>query len=232
MTHLQVQNLQVGYGETKILHNLSLEVPSGRIVCLLGRNGAGKTTLLRSLIGLTSIWQGTVHLDDTIISDLPSNAIAKRGLGYMPQEKGVFPTLSVQDNLRLGNGRQWGTVQANAWLEYFPVLHERLNQKAGTLSGGEQKMLTLTRVLMRRPKMLLLDEPTEGVQPSIVQTMIEVLQRLNREAGTTILLTEQHLDFALALAHRYYVLEKGEIVDTGAVADLKGIEQIRKYLVV
>jgi urea transport system ATP-binding protein len=232
MKALEVRGLDVRYGETRVLHGVGLDVDAGEIVCLLGRNGVGKTTLLRGVLGLTPPEAGTIALWGQDVTHRQPYEVARRGVGYMPQEKGVFPDLSVRDNLRLGRQRRRNGEIPPSVLEVFPFLAERLNQRGGTLSGGEQKMLTLARLLIEPPALWLLDEPTEGLQPSNIQRVESLIRTFNADQHVSILLVEQNLEFALKLAHRFFVLEKGRIADQGHVSDLDSAERVRKHLVI
>jgi urea ABC transporter ATP-binding protein UrtE len=220
---LQVDSVDVGYGESLICQGVSLNVGPGEIVCLLGRNGVGKTTLLRSLVGITPNRAGRIVFDGDDISRLADHERARLGIAYVPQGRLIFSRLTVAENLRAGTlvGSLGGfTSLDEAIFEYFPVLRERLKQKAGTLSGGEQQMLTLGRALAGRPRLLLLDEPSEGIQPSIVQEIRDIIRRIAIERGLAVLLVEQNLKFATAVARRGYVMDKGQIVAAGEVAEL------------
>ncbi len=230
MSSLNAKDLSVSYGETKVIHQIDLELPAGKISALLGRNGAGKSTLVKTFIGLIPPQAGALQFGGQTLVGRKAAAIARMGIGYMPQEKGVFPNLTVAENLQIGNERQWQAGKVKRWMEPFPILTERLQQKAGTLSGGEQKILSLARVLMRTPSLLLLDEPTEGVQPSIVTAMGELIRTYCAEHQATALIVEQHLDFALQTADHFFVLEKGAIVHQGEISDAVATEQIHKFL--
>ncbi|MFQ5593995.1 MAG: ABC transporter ATP-binding protein [Anaerolineae bacterium] len=232
MKALEVHGLEVRYGEMHVLHDVDLDVEAGEIVCLLGRNGVGKTTLLRGILGLTPPAAGTITLWDQDITQHQPYEVVRRGVGYMPQEKGVFPDLSVRDNLRLGRQRRRNGEIPPPVLEVFPFLAERLDQRGGTLSGGEQKMLTLARLLIQPPALWLLDEPTEGLQPSNIKRVEDLIRTLNLDQHVSILLVEQNLEFAFKLAHRFFVLEKGHIADQGRVSDLDSAERVRKHLVI
>ena len=232
---LQVNTLHSHYAKSHILHGVSLTVEAGEIVCLLGRNGVGKSTTLKTLMGLVKPSAGSVRFKGQDITGLAAYRVARLGLGYVPEERRIFPTISVKENLLMGiKGSQRAARRANGngWTfdrvyEFFPRLRERENQRAGTLSGGEQQMLTTGRTLMGNPDLLLVDEPTEGLAPMIVEQVERILTEIHR-SGTPILLVEQAMETALALAHRVYVMSKGQIVFTGSAAQLQANEQVRK----
>ena len=230
MKALQVSGLEVRYGETRVLHGVDLDVDVGEVVCLVGRNGMGKTTLLRSILGLIPPAAGTITLWERDVTYWRPYEIAWCSVGYMPQEKSIFPDLSVQDNLRLGWRHRKRSEIPSSVLEAFPFLAERLNQRAGTLSGGEQKMMALARLLVEPPALWLLDEPTEGLQPSNIERVASLIQTFNTSHGVSILLVEQNLEFVLELAHRFFVLEKGRIVDQGHIHDSGSMDRMRKHL--
>ncbi|MFC6763757.1 ABC transporter ATP-binding protein [Natrinema soli] len=219
---LTVDSINTHYGESHILFDLSLAVDSDEIVALVGRNGAGKTTTLRSIMGLTPATDGTITKNGDPIHDLDPHEIRKRGLSWIPEERRVFGSLTVEENLRLaahsGAGDQSDTFEEI--YEQFPRLDERRTQKAGTMSGGEQQMLAIARALLGpETDLLLLDEPSEGLAPQIVDDVVDIIRELN-ESGVTILLVEQNAEMALELADRAYILETGEIVHESAAADL------------
>jgi urea transport system ATP-binding protein len=231
---LGVERLDTAYGQTQVLRGVTVEVGRREIVAVLGRNGAGKTTLLRSIMGLTPAQAGHVRFHGRDIRRLPTYEIAALGIGYVPQGKRIFPRLSVAENLRLG-----ARVQRSAdktlgpeVFTYFPVLEERLAQHGGTLSGGEQQMLAIARGLVGDPELLLLDEPTEGLQPSLVDAIRHIIDRVRLDQGVAVLLVEQNLDFARALADRYYVMENGAIVSQGRTHELADEGVIRQFLAV
>ncbi len=228
---LEVRDLHVHYGKSHILHGPSLGVGAGEIVCLLGRNGVGKSTTLKSVMGLVTPSGGAVAFKGTPIAGWPPHRIARLGLGYVPEERRIFPTITVKENLLMGikpgaarNGASWTLERV---YEFFPRLQERERQRAGSLSGGEQQMLTIGRTLMGNPELLLVDEPTEGLAPMIVEQVERVLLEIHR-SGTAILLVEQSMETALALAQRVYVMSKGEIVFSGSVTDLETSAEVRK----
>jgi urea transport system ATP-binding protein len=230
---LRVQGLRVGYGESQILWDVHLHLPEGRVVCLMGRNGVGKTTLLKSVMGLLAAQAGTIAFDGQDITRLRPEQRARRGMGYVPQGREIFPQLTVLENLSLGllaqKGRQ-GKVPDSVF-ELFPALAGLLNRKGGFLSGGQQQQLAIARALVTEPKLLLLDEPTEGIQPSIIQQIEEVIVRIKAQAQVTILLVEQYLAFAWRLADAFYIMEKGSIVAQGNMTDLTE-DVVKQYLTV
>lgn len=231
---LQVEHLDTAYGQTRILKGVSFEVGPRETVAILGRNGAGKTTLLRSIMGLTPARSGRVRFKDRDITRLPTYEIAALGIAYVPRGKHIFPRLSVAENLRLGARLQRSArkVLRPDVFTYFPVLEERLAQHGGTLSGGEQQMLAIARALVGDSELMLLDEPSEGLQPNLVEAIRGIIDRVSRDRGVAVLLVEQNLDFARALADRYYVMENGAIVLQGETRELADEEVIRQYLAV
>ena len=230
---LTVQGLSVGYGDSQILWDVHLHIPQGQVVCLMGRNGVGKTTLLKSLMGLLSAYAGGIMFDGQDITRIRPEQRARRGMGYVPQGREIFPQLTVLENLSLGllaqKGRQ-GRVPDSVF-QLFPALLGLLNRKGGFLSGGQQQQLAIARALVTEPKLLLLDEPTEGIQPSIIQEIEEVIARIKAEGQVTILLVEQYLEFAWRLADAFYMMEKGSIVAHGDIADLTE-DVVKQYLTV
>jgi branched-chain amino acid transport system ATP-binding protein len=225
---LTIENLQAGYGKVQVLHGISINVPKGKIVTLIGSNGAGKTTTMRAISGMIKPDSGKVTLAGQDITGLDSHQIAKRGLAHSPEGRRVFPTLSVLDNIRLGafvrytNARPKGDVESDLQkaLEMFPRLKERVHQLAGTLSGGEQQMLAMARAVMLNPDVFLLDEPSMGLAPILVEEVFHIISRLKAQ-GVTMLLVEQFAAAALKVADYGYVLENGRISVHGAAAQLK-----------
>jgi branched-chain amino acid transport system ATP-binding protein len=211
-----VRDLSSGYGEATVLRHLSLQVAPREIVAVLGKNGMGKSTLLKSIMGYLPKSGGNVALDGEDVTRLPPHRMARRGVAYIPQEKALFQDLTVDENIRLALRRGDDRKAAMGVVERcFPFLLKRLRQQAGTLSGGEQKMLLVARALAMRANVLLIDEITEGLQPSVITTLAQVIRNERAEAGATILLIEQNIAFALAVADRYAVLDRGDIVDAG-----------------
>jgi branched-chain amino acid transport system ATP-binding protein len=206
---LNVEKLSSGYGDIKVLHDVSFTVEGGEIVCLLGRNGAGKTTCLKTIMGLLRAQSGSVTCDGVEVSRLPANEVPRHGIGYIPQGRRLFAELTVAENLEIGlMVRGKGRETRDRVLEMFPRLGERLNQRADTLSGGEQQMLATGRALCIEPSVLLLDEPTEGLQPSMIEQIRQAVTAL-RDRGVAILLVEQRVDAVLSIANRVVFLENG-----------------------
>ena len=231
---LALDGVHAHYGKSHILHGVHLTVDAGEIVCLLGRNGVGKSTTLKTIMGLVPPSAGTIAFKGAPIAGLPAYRAARLGLGYVPEERRIFPTITVRENLLMGlksggngTGRTWTLERV---YEFFPRLRERMHQRAGTLSGGEQQMLTMGRTLVGNPDLLLVDEPTEGLAPMIVEEVERILTETHR-GGTPILLVEQSMETALALAQRVYVMSKGEIVFSGSVEALRARDDVRtQYL--
>jgi ABC-type branched-subunit amino acid transport system ATPase component len=216
---LALAEISSGYGAINIINALSLAVATGEIFALMGKNGMGKTTLLKTILGFVALRSGEIKLDGASIVGTSPAALIASGVSYAPQEHALFQDLTVRDNLRLALRSDTGLDQAfDGVYRHFPFLKERLSQKAGTLSGGEQKMLILGRALMLRPKLLLIDEISEGLQPTVIERIATALKEERRLNNTTILMVEQNLDFALGVADRWAVLKLGQIDDTGEVA--------------
>jgi branched-chain amino acid transport system ATP-binding protein len=228
---LDLENVNAYYGDSHILHGVSLAVNEGEVVCLLGRNGAGKTTTILTIMGYLKPRPGRILFRGRDIAALPPYAVARLGFGFVPQERGIFPSLTVRENLTVfARGTAGGRWTLERILELFPSLRARERNLGFQLSGGEQQMLSIARALMLNPSLLLLDEPSEGLAPMIVQDIVEVLRNLKRE-GLAILLVEQNLRTALAVADRHHVMNKGEICFTGSSGELEGNEFVlRNYL--
>ena len=228
---LAVQNLEAWYGESHILHGVDFEVTAGEVVTLLGRNGAGKTTTLKSVMGIVGTRTGSVRFGGRELIALPSNAIAKTGVAFCPEERGIFASLNVEENLLLPPVVRAGGLSLARIFELFPNLKERLGSSQGTkLSGGEQQMLAIARILRTGARLLLLDEPTEGLAPVIIQQIGKTIRTL-KEQGFTILLVEQNFRFASTVADRYYVMEHGKIIDRFANSELDAnLEKLHDYL--
>jgi len=227
---LKADDIHTYYGRSYILQGVSLEVLEGEIVALLGRNGAGKTTTLKALTGLIKPKVGNIHFQNVDVTSFPAFKVARLGMGYVPQGRGLFPKMTVLENLKTGiRNKENETVLENVF-SLFPVLKERLKQKAGTLSGGEQQSLAIGRALLTQPDILLLDEPTTGLMPIIVSNLKDILRRLN-SSGMAILLVEEKVPFALSLADRLYFMSKGKVVYSDTRHNLEGKQEVFiKYL--
>ncbi len=220
---LRIEGLHTYYGEAHILQGVSLAIEEGEIATVIGRNGAGKTTLLRSVMGIVRPARGRIIFEGADIAGLPPDRIARQGISWVPEERRVLTNLTVMDNLRLGmlGARRKGSqAELDEVFEYFPRLKERMSQEGRHLSGGEQQMLVIARALVARPKVMLVDEPTEGLSPLIVQTMTEALAQINAR-GTAILLVEQTLEVALALSRTIYVMDQGRLQFSGTPEQLR-----------
>jgi ABC-type branched-subunit amino acid transport system ATPase component len=215
---LDVKGMRSGYGEAPVLRDVSFDVQPGEIFALLGKNGMGKSTLLKSVMGFLPLHAGRVGMFGVDVTGLPPHRVARRDIAYTPQEQALFQDLTVEENLRLGlrDDRSFDPGLKRIG-QFFPVLPTRLKQRAGTLSGGEQKMLLVARALMSRPKLMLIDEITEGLQPSVIERLAGVLRAEREESRVSILIIEQNVKFALSVADRYAVLKLGEIVDRGDI---------------
>jgi branched-chain amino acid transport system ATP-binding protein len=227
---LEARELYAGYGETRVLHGINFQVAQGGVTALLGANGAGKTTTLRAICGMIRT-QGEIRLGEDRIDGVATEDIARRGVGHVPDGRGTFMELTVEENLRLGayTRRDKGVAgDMQKVFGYFPKLRQRIRQQAGTLSGGEQQMLAIARALLLRPRLLLLDEPSFGLAPLIVQEIFEIMHRINREEGTSILVVEQNANLALSIADTAYLLETGRIMISGPAADISRDESVRR----
>jgi urea transport system ATP-binding protein len=228
---LSIQKLSVAYGETLILRNVNLDVEAGKVVCLMGRNGVGKTTLLKSIMGLLRPLSGQITFDGRDLTRTSPDVRARAGIGYVPQGREIFPHLTVLENLQVGmlaNPERPRTVPEEVF-EYFPALKTMLSRRGGFLSGGQQQQLAIARALVANPRLLILDEPTEGIQPNIISLIGRVLETLKKAGNVAVLLVEQYLEFATKLADAYYVMEKGSIVLSGNARELDK-ELIKPYL--
>jgi urea transport system ATP-binding protein len=222
MTMLKVDAINQYYGGSHILRGVSFEAKLGEVTVILGRNGVGKTTLLKSLMGVVPVKAGSITLDGQDITNLPSYERVKRGVGYVPQGREIFNRLTVDENLRMGLATKPGASQVPAELfELFPVLKQMINRRGGDLSGGQQQQLAIARALAPGPKLLMLDEPTEGIQPSIIKDIGRVIRMLADRKTMAIVLVEQYYDFAAELADQYLVMERGEVVQRGRGADME-----------
>jgi urea transport system ATP-binding protein len=228
---LSVERLDVAYGSSQVVWGVDLRVGAREVVCLMGRNGVGKTTLLRTVMGLLPARGGRVTFDGVDVTRWSADRRARAGIGYVPQGREIFPHLSVEENLRvaqLGSGRG-GTL--DDVLELFPALRRLLARRGGVLSGGEQQMLAIGRALLTRPRLLILDEPTEGIQPSIILEIEAAIRRIKEELGLAVLLVEQYLDFAERLADAYVIMAKGAVVAAGPTRELRP-ELVKQHLAV
>jgi branched-chain amino acid transport system ATP-binding protein len=231
---LEIDDVHVSRGGSRILFGVSLAVGAGEIVALVGRNGMGKTTLLRSIFGLTEVERGAIRFGGKDVVGLPSHRVARAGVGLVPEGRGMFPGLTVLENLQMGAGPRTGSLPdaLDRVHAYFPILRERAAQKAGTLSGGQQQLVAIARALIGAPELLVIDEFSEGIQPSIVQEIAAILQQINAD-GTAVLVVEQNARLALRLADRAYVLEKGRVVAEGDGDELLADEaSLHRLLVV
>jgi branched-chain amino acid transport system ATP-binding protein len=227
---LEVRGLNAWYGESHILHGMDFDVAEGELVTLLGRNGAGKTTTLKSIMGMVGRRQGSIKLNGRETIRLASNQIARLGIAFCPEERGIFASLDVEENLLLPPQVAAGGLSLEQLYELFPNLQERLRSQGTKLSGGEQQMLAIARILRTGARMLLLDEPTEGLAPVIVEQIGRTIERLKRE-GFTILLVEQNFRFAQKLADRHYIVEHGRVVETVAGSQLEAnLQRVHEYL--
>ena len=232
ITMLKVENLNQYYGGSHILRDLSFEAPTGQVTCLLGRNGVGKTTLLKTLMGLVPAKTGSVSFEGKTITTAASHARVKAGIGFVPQGREIFPRLTVEENLRMGLATKPGSTPIPPRIyEMFPVLKQMLKRRGGDLSGGQQQQLAIGRALAFGPKLLILDEPTEGIQPSIIKDIAKALNKLKAERGFSLVVSEQVLSFAMDVADRFLILEKGEIVHQGAKGEVDP-ETIHGYLTI
>jgi urea transport system ATP-binding protein len=220
---LTLNDVSASYGLSQVLSGIGMRIDAGESVALLGRNGVGKTTLLRTIIGLHAAGGGRIAFDEKAINAVPAFRRAQLGISYVPQGRGIFPHLTVDENLAMGSSALGGRVKTSPRTfgrvyDLFPTLGRLRARKGGVLSGGEQQQLALGRALVAQPRLLLLDEPCEGIQPSIVQEIEAVLLRVRREMGVALIIVEQHLDFAWAIAERYYVMQRGTVVRDGSTA--------------
>jgi urea transport system ATP-binding protein len=229
---LELTDLDAFYGNSRALQGINLTVGSGEFLSVLGRNGVGKTTLMRSILGLMDRITGRLVLDGTDISGLRTHQRAKAGIAYVPQGRGILPRFTVRENLTLGTFAAKASNGIEEWVvELFPMLRDFLNRYGGNLSGGQQQQLAIARALLAQPKVMLLDEPTEGIQPNIVEQIEDVITRLNRERGITVILVEQNVAFARRASHRFALLEKGRVVAKGAIAELTD-ELVQRHMAV
>lgn len=229
---LKLSNINVSYDGSRILRGVNLTVPEKSLVCLMGRNGVGKTTTLKSIVGLVKPESGSVQLDGTELIGLAPDARAREGIGFVPQGRDIFPHLTVWENLKISlvvHGTK--ADQVDRVLELFPILKEFLPRKGGVLSGGQQQQLAIARALLTDPKILILDEPTEGIQPNIIDLIGDTLIKIKKEGKISILLVEQYLDFCLAVGDSFYIMDRGAVVAEGPIAHLND-DIVKKHLTV
>ena len=230
---LNIQELNQYYGESHTLWDLNIDIPNGACICLMGRNGVGKTTLLKSIMGLERIKSGSIMFEGVDLAKKTAETRARLGIGYVPQGRDIFSQLTVEENLRIGLNARRDKVRKipEHIYELFPVLKTMLNRRGGDLSGGQQQQLAIGRVLALDPKILILDEPTEGIQPNVVKQIGDVIQQLNDEMGVTVLLVEQKLPFARRIGKQFIILDRGRKVAEGEMPDLND-ELVQTYLTV
>jgi len=230
---ISLYRVNQAYGGTQILWDLDLEIAAGSVTCIMGRNGVGKTTLLKCLMGLLPLVSGEIRVDGVDITKQPAEYRPRNGIGYVPQGRDIFPLLTVEENLRvaLGSRRDKSRRIPERIFELFPVLAEMMGRRGGDLSGGQQQQLAIGRALVLEPKVLILDEPNEGIQPNIVQQIGDVILKLNREEGLTVVLVEQKLKFARRVGQHFRLMEKGRVVAAGAMPELTD-ELVNRHLAV
>ena len=230
---LEIKSLNLNYGASQALRGVSLSAKQGEVTCVLGKNGVGKTTLLNAIMGLERIRSGEILLDDKSINNEPAYARSRSGVALVPQGRDIFSQLTVEENLRIGLSglRRSEKIIPSSLFQYFPVLGEMLSRKGGDLSGGQQQQLAIARALVARPRVLLLDEPTEGIQPSIIKLINSVVKSLRDQGNMAIVLVEQYFEFAFELADKIIVMERGSVALDGEKADLND-HAVRKHLTV
>jgi len=233
-TFLSAGGLRAGYGGKPVLQGVDIDVRAGEIVAIIGRNGVGKSTLMKTLVGLLAVTAGSIVFSGRQVEQLAAHKRARLGIGYVPQGRDVFPRMSVEENLKVGEMIRGRADSADYERVYdaFPILAERRHQRAGTLSGGQQQQLAIGRVLVGRPSLILLDEPSEGIQPSVVQDIARIVTDLNRSGGITIVFVEQNLDMIRAMAQRAYVMDKGRVVAEMGREELHDRDAVRRHLAV
>ena len=233
MFMLNIEDLNVFYGQSHILFDVSMRVKPGETACLLGRNGVGKTTLLKGVMGLLPASKGKIYLDDNDVTKTSPAQRAKLGMGYVPQGRDIFPQLTVQENLLVALEARRDNIRKipDVVFELFPVLKEFLDRRGGDLSGGQQQQLAIGRALALDPKLLILDEPTEGIQPSIILEIEDIIQRIKKMSDIAILMVEQYLEFAWRVADDYYIMAKGSIIESGRTKDVP-LENVQKHITI
>lgn len=230
MKMLNISGLDSYYGESCIINGLDLEVKEGKIVCLIGRNGVGKSTTLKSILGLVKTPNGTILFNEQDIQKVPTYNRIKKGIGYVPQGRDIFPQMTVQENLELGLKAQGIKGKVPDYIfDLFPILPKFAKRKGGDLSGGQQQQLAIARALVAEPKILILDEPTEGIQPSIIEDIKVAIKKVNQQLGITVLIVEQYLKFVLEISDYLYVMEKGTIILQGETKEMNA-EQVQKMM--
>ena len=234
MEILVVENLVAGYQSANVLQGISISITEGEIVSVVGRNGVGKTTLVKSIMGLLEARSGSVAFAGDNMNSHSADQRARKGIGYVPQGRGIFPELTVLDNLRMGGfiGPRRKTLDIESTMTYFPFLRDRLHQRGGTLSGGQQEMLAIARALINKPKLIILDEPSDGVQPSIVDDIGQFLLGLKRDGIASVLLIEQNFDLLQTVSDRAYAIEKGMVSDQLSAEDLKDDDILAAHIAV
>lgn len=226
---LKIEKLCSFYGESKIIDSLDLHAEKDKITCLIGRNGVGKSTTLKSIMGLVKTPSGAIKLDGEDMIKMPTYDRVKLGIGYVPQGREIFPQMTVQENILLGLQPLGGTGKVPDYIyDLFPILPKFAKRKGGDLSGGQQQQLAIARALVAKPKILILDEPTEGIQPSIIDDIGAAIRKVNKELGITVLIVEQYLEFVLGISDYIYVMEKGEVVMQGKTTELSAAEVQKK----
>ncbi|MGI3171139.1 ABC transporter ATP-binding protein [Pseudooceanicola sp. C21-150M6] len=229
---LRIEGLTAGYGFGPVLRDVSLDVAEGERLVIAGRNASGKSTLIKSIVGLLPEVTGQMELDGKSLLGLPAHRRARRGVAYVPQGRGIFPELSVRENLEIGTrAGTSGTIPAEVF-DYFPILRDRIDQPGGTMSGGEQQQLAIARALCGRPRLLLMDEPSDGIQPSVLEMLGALIPRIVAERRLALILVEQNLDFALSIAGRCIVMDRGEVIHRGATEDLANPETAARFLAI
>ena len=222
---LKIENLDSYYGESRVINDLSLQAERGKITCLIGRNGVGKSTTLKSIMGLVKTPTGKILLNDRDIIRMKTYDRVKLGIGYVPQGRDIFPQMTVQENLELGLQAIGGRGKVPDYIfDLFPILPKFAKRKGGDLSGGQQQQLAIARALVANPNILILDEPTEGIQPSVIQDIGDAIRRVNKELDITVFIVEQYLEFVLGISDSLYVMEKGQVVLSGRTADMDPAE--------
>ena len=231
MTLLEVKNLRAAYGPLEVLHDIDVHVDEGEIVCILGHNAAGKTTLINSILGIVKVTAGEISFEGDRLDKLPTNKIMQRGFAVVPENSQVFTTLTVLENLRMGfylKAKENFAPRLRLMYDFYPILEERQHSKAGLLSGGERQMLAVARALISNPKVLIMDSPSMGLAPKYVKQQFGTIRSLNKDLGMTVIVIEQNANMALALSHRGYVLQNGEVVLEGDAKDLLNSELMKR----